>query len=122
MKRASDKPWLAAAFLLVGLAWASRVAAEPLAPPRPNEASASTTAPGASPSGAIDGDRFALKPGTFWKGAGAASTWWWQVRFAEPRLVGAILQVHTATSRPFSPPPRNDIVGNPARTAIAGRI
>ena len=60
----------------------------------PGEASASTTAPNSPADGAIDGDRFAIKPGTFWKGSGGAKTWWWQLRFPEPRPVGAILQVH----------------------------
>ena len=60
----------------------------------PGVASASTTAPNSSADGAIDGDRFGLRPGTFWKGADGAKTWWWQLRFAEPRPVGAILQVH----------------------------
>ncbi len=62
--------------------------------PRDCAASASTTASGSPASGAIDGNRFALQPGAFWKGAGGEKTWWWQLRFSEPRRVGAILQVH----------------------------
>lgn len=62
--------------------------------PRDCAASASTTASGSPASGAIDGNRFALQPGAFWKGASGEKTWWWQLRFSEPRPVGAILQVH----------------------------
>jgi len=70
------------------------LAATELEKPITPEASASTTAPNSSAGGAIDGDRFAIKPGTFWRGAGEAKTWWRQLSFAEPRPVGAVLQVH----------------------------
>jgi len=48
---------------------------------------------GFGPEGAIDGDRFATGPGSAWKGPTQPSETWWQVRFPEPRDVGAILQV-----------------------------
>jgi hypothetical protein len=73
---------------------------------RTGEASASTMAAGSSPGRAIDGDRFALGPGMFWKGAAGHKSWWWQVRFAEPRSVGAILQVHGDRPNVLSDAPR----------------
>jgi hypothetical protein len=45
------------------------------------------------PSGALEGDRFSAAAGHAWKGSGAASNWWWEVRFAAARDVGAILQI-----------------------------
>jgi len=41
----------------------------------------------------VDGERFSAGAGSAWKGHPGAATWWWQVRFAKPRAVGAILQV-----------------------------
>ncbi|MCS7306502.1 MAG: discoidin domain-containing protein [Thermoguttaceae bacterium] len=57
------------------------------------QASASSTAQGTSPAGAIDKDRFNVEPAHLWKGVAGPSSWWWQVRFDEPRPIGAILQV-----------------------------
>jgi GMP synthase-like glutamine amidotransferase len=82
-----------ATVLFAGPTWVRCEATLAFTVPWTGEASASTTAPNSSAQGAIDGDRFALRPGMFWKGAGGAKTWWWQLRFAEPRPVGAILQV-----------------------------
>jgi hypothetical protein len=53
--------------------------------------SSSATAFGAG--GATDGDRFSLERGSAWKGQTNAGRGWWQVEFAQPRSVGAILQV-----------------------------
>jgi hypothetical protein len=61
-------------------------------PLRPS-ATASSTAPGSDPAGALDADRFSPLPAAAWHGAPGASCWWWQVRFPQPRAVGAILQV-----------------------------
>jgi hypothetical protein len=58
------------------------------------EASASSTSADSSPHGAIDGNRFSAEGKAVWKGIGGARTWWWQVHFPEPRLVGAILQIN----------------------------
>lgn len=54
---------------------------------------ASSVAARFGPDGAIDGDRFAVAPGTVWRGQADQATWSWQIVFAEPRRVGAILQV-----------------------------
>jgi hypothetical protein len=55
--------------------------------------SASSTKTGFAAGGAIDGNRFSVEPSQAWQGAPGQGTWWWQVRFPEPREVGAILQV-----------------------------
>jgi len=57
------------------------------------ETAASSTAAGTATAGAIDGDRFSAAPARLWKGAAGQKSWWWQVRFAQPRPVGAILQI-----------------------------
>jgi hypothetical protein len=54
---------------------------------------ASSIAPGSSPAGAVDGNRFATEAGHCWQGRPGEKAWWWQITFAEPRTVGAILQV-----------------------------
>lgn len=64
------------------------------------EATASSAAAESSPAGAVDGDRFSVRADSLWKGAPGEKVWWWQIRFAEPRSVGAILQVHG--DRPLS--------------------
>jgi hypothetical protein len=57
------------------------------------ELTASSTAEGSSPRGAMDGDRFSCDPMKSWRGKVGETSWWWQVRFSKPRTVGAILQV-----------------------------
>src|SRR5258708_4790326 len=57
------------------------------------ETSASTTEQGSSPAGGIDGDRFSTAAAHVWKGIAAAESWWWQCRWDQPRVVGAILQI-----------------------------
>jgi hypothetical protein len=56
-------------------------------------ATASTTAEGSSAHGAIDTDRFSTASLKLWRGKAGERSWWWQVEFANPRPVGAILQV-----------------------------
>jgi hypothetical protein len=56
-------------------------------------ATASASTPGFEPAGAIDGKRFAADKGTAWQGKPGERGWWWQVRFAKPRDIGAILQI-----------------------------
>jgi hypothetical protein len=58
------------------------------------ETTASSSAPGYDPAGAIDGKRFATDKGTAWQGRAGERTWWWQVRFDQPRRVGALLQIN----------------------------
>jgi len=88
--------------LCVGL----EVCTAPAAPPAA-EATASSTAERHSPAGAVDGERFSTAAGSIWKGAAGAKTWWWQVRFAEPRRVGAILQINGDHPRNFANAPRH---------------
>lgn len=56
-------------------------------------ATASSTAEGTFPNGAIDGERFQLEPSKLWRGRRDVQTWWWQATFEKPRIVGAILQI-----------------------------
>jgi len=55
---------------------------------------ASATAPGSSPGGAHDGDRFSADPAKSWRGRAGEKSWWWQLDFGRPRAVGAVLQVN----------------------------
>jgi len=63
------------------------------------EVSASSVDEGFSAMGAIDGDRVSVAPASLWKGKPGEQSWWWQIRFAEPRRVGSILQVHSDRER-----------------------
>jgi len=67
---------------------------------------ASSSAAGYEAGGALNGDRFSLERGSAWKGETNASRWWWQVEFAQPRTVGAILQVVGDHSFVFRQAPR----------------
>lgn len=67
---------------------------------------ASSSAAGYEASGALNGDRFSLERGSAWKGETNAARWWWQVEFAQPRTVGAILQVVGEHSFVFRQAPR----------------
>lgn len=67
---------------------------------------ASGTAAGTSPGGALDGDRFSVEPASLWKGDRANNVYW-QVSFAEPRPIGAILQINGDNSLVLSSAPRN---------------
>jgi hypothetical protein len=57
------------------------------------EATASSTADGSTPGGAIDGDRFSADAKKSWQGKAGEASWWWEVRFPKRRTIGAILQV-----------------------------
>jgi hypothetical protein len=93
------------------LSWALSAAvseAAPVASARIEaEVSASSTAPGWSAAGPIDGDRFSVRHATCWRGAAGAKTWWWQIRFAKPRPIGAILQIHGDRPSIFANAPRD---------------
>jgi hypothetical protein len=67
---------------------------------------ASGTAAGTSTEGVLDGDRFSTEPGSLWKGDRAKNVYW-QVTFAEPRPIGAILQINGDNSLVLSNAPRN---------------
>ncbi|MBN1418953.1 MAG: hypothetical protein JXP34_09265 [Planctomycetes bacterium] len=58
------------------------------------EALASSVARGTSPRGPLDGDRFSIEAASLWRGESGAAAWWWEIRFEDPRRVGAILQIH----------------------------
>jgi len=57
-------------------------------------ATGSSSQPSFEPAGAIDGKRCACDAGAAWKGQAGERSWWWQVRFAEPRQIGAFLQIN----------------------------
>ncbi|MBI3413751.1 MAG: discoidin domain-containing protein [Verrucomicrobia bacterium] len=81
--------------LLAVAAALSPVSAWPLQIPRSSldQISASSDSPESNAAGARDGDRFAGSPRQSWQGATGASKWWWQIRFAQPQRLGAILQI-----------------------------
>ncbi len=56
-------------------------------------AASSSSQPGFEASGALDGNRFSLGLGQAWRAEPGGGSWWWQVQFASPRTIGAILQV-----------------------------
>ena len=56
-------------------------------------ASASSSADGFAPQGAVDGERFSVDRGLAWKGGAGATSWEWTGEFPEPRRVGSILAV-----------------------------
>jgi len=70
------------------------------------EASASSTAAGSSPAGAIDGDRFSMEPRCSWKGSPNNKPWWWRIHFSKPRAVSAILQINGDRPSVLSNAPR----------------
>ena len=61
-------------------------------PGHADEITVSGTAAGFSAAGAMDRDRFASEPAAAWKGDNRGG--WWQIKFAEQRQVGAILQIN----------------------------
>jgi hypothetical protein len=65
-----------------------------LAAPAVGEVDASSSTAGFAPKGAVDGDRFSTESDAAWKGRKGDKTWWWQVRYPEPRAIGAILQIN----------------------------
>jgi hypothetical protein len=52
---------------------------------------ASSSQAGFGPEAVIDGERFSTQQ--VWKGDPGQSVWWWEIRFAAPRWLGAILQI-----------------------------
>jgi len=71
--------------------------------------SASSVDAASSPGGAIDASRFSTSPQQVWRGRPGAGHWWWQVEFAQPRLVGSIMQVIGAASDVLSDAPRDSV-------------
>ena len=67
---------------------------------------ASTSQSGSAPAGVVDGDRFSSATNHAWKGTAGQSNWWWQIQFAEPRNLGAILQIQGDHSFVFQNSPR----------------
>jgi len=81
-------------FLVLGLFLALGLAARlPSAASVAPTTAASTALPGFGAGGVLSGNRFECGAGAAWKGDPAAAGWWWQVRFPEPRAVGALLQI-----------------------------
>lgn len=60
---------------------------------RDETASASSTHPGTNPAGPLDGARFSRSAGSIWRGEAGRAPWIWELTFAKPRRVGAILQI-----------------------------
>lgn len=79
--------------LTQGLLLATWISVASAAPPDA-QLTASSTAAGTTAAGAVDGDRFSVDAASLWKGEVGEETWWWQIRFARPRPVGAVLQVN----------------------------
>jgi len=79
--------------LTQGLLFAAWVSVASAVPPEAQLA-ASSTAVGTTAAGAVDGDRFSVDAESLWKGESGEEAWWWQIRFAQPQPVGAILQVN----------------------------
>lgn len=55
---------------------------------------ASATGGNTNPAGAVDGDRFSIRPESVWQGPSGVRECWWSVRFGSPRKVGSILQIN----------------------------
>jgi F5/8 type C domain/Glutamine amidotransferase class-I len=72
-------------------------------------ATASTTSPVTSASGAVNDDRFSVASSALWQGKAGEGSWWWQIEFAEPRSVGAILQIQGDHAFAFKNAPRQYI-------------
>jgi hypothetical protein len=91
----STRNLLCLGLLTVGVAGWTQSPAPQSASPGQQEVtpSASTTAMGHSPVGARDGNRFGTEPSFTWRGAPGQSNWWWEVKFAQPESIGAILQI-----------------------------
>ncbi len=70
------------------------------------EANASSSQADFGPEGALDDSRFECGKGEVWRGRGSEGTWWWEVRFDEPRQVGVILQVNGDDACIFRNAPR----------------
>jgi hypothetical protein len=70
------------------------------------EAQASSSSPGFDAAGAINRDRFSTETDAAWKGRKGTNGWWWQIRFPEPRPIGAILQINGDHATVFRNAPR----------------
>ena len=82
---ASTLLWIASMLLLAGQAFADQRGL--------GSASASSSVESFPPGAAVDGERFSTRSGGLWKGLPGENNWWWQVSFAQPRAIGAILQI-----------------------------
>ena len=70
-------------------------------------ASASSFQDGFEAQGALNQDRFSAGERMAWKGRAGESNWWWQVEFAEPRTVGALLQIQGGHEFVFRDAPKS---------------
>lgn len=78
----------------LALGWTSAIRADSAAgDSRGEQVSASSTRSGANLSGPRDGARFSTEAASAWRGEAGRAPWTWEVRFARPRPVGAILQI-----------------------------
>ena len=93
--------------VLAGVLLGSMQTTGSVAADRADQVSASSTVEGTSPAGAIDGDRFSTALESLWQGTSASASW--QMTFAEPRRIGAILQIHGDDPEVLQNAPRNYI-------------
>jgi hypothetical protein len=99
--------WRSRVALLAAI-WASVIAAPLTSGAEAGESilvSASGSAAGAAPAGAIDGDRFSTQLAALWKADAASGSL--QFTFAEPRRIGAILQINGDHPELLQHAPRN---------------
>ena len=68
---------------------------------------ASSFQAGFEPQGAMNQDRFSAGERMAWKGRAGESNWWWQVEFAGPRAVGALLQIQGGHEFVFRDAPKS---------------
>ena len=85
--KASRWCWPIGVFAFTFAALASANAAES------EEATASSSQADFAAGGVLDGNRFSAEQEHAWKGQAGQKEWWWQVRFAQLRTIGTILQI-----------------------------
>jgi hypothetical protein len=83
------------------------VSAAPAA--RDETAAASSTHPGTSPIGPLDGTRFSQAAVSTWRGEAGHAPWIWELKFARPRRVGAILQIVGDDAEVFQNAPKRAV-------------
>lgn len=93
--------------VLAGVLLGSMQTTGSVAADRADQVFASSTVEGTSPAGAIDGDRFSTALESLWQGTSGSASW--QMTFAEPRRIGAILQIHGDDPEVLRNAPRNYI-------------
>ncbi len=78
-----------------------------VAVPIRGQASASSTAPDSAANHALDGNRFATDAAHAWRGDAKHEQWTWEIEFAKPTPIGAILQILGEDATVLRNAPRN---------------